>query len=639
MADNYGYYNDNNEYNGRGNNNNNGRANVENINVDKVNALINAIKAYPLEGATEEDKRRVLDLVDIYISTGAEDPSNPGVYMYDMYITTSQPIRGDIEDVEEEEEGNANNNENNLNFNRNYNIDRQQRQRIKQGGLSPYIYAYLTHKYEIFDILTDYIINKEYVFNAIDLYDYRIADYALENKDFDLYYKIVAEDGGLHYYTNAGAKVPNEEGNSERNDRVAGLHFIHYTDSNYRKMIKKYTNTYNKGKPIQGFHGNLIQLPRAPVAPVRSRKHVTTNEPLYSYKTFRSRRYGPKKDLLMPVESKAIRDWIQAQTDYLESSDRIKYIVASYTRNGDELVNMYLRKLLFDERGKLNEKPQRLLNRIRELSRPIPFLYQIVENYEYIIAIYKKMVASNKIKAYGTQFPPRSEIERDGKPIQDKIKYFYFLFKDLFDRKEILGELLKLYAYDLNTIIENSPKLPDSIIVYRGVEREFELPEGKTEYTTKSFLSTSLSPESAGRFLKEIYPTLHCCLYEISIPKTLHVLYTAPVSHFKREYEILLPLHIRMRGADKILLKRTYGYEDRILVREMTAKGIHIAPPVRKLRTMRMGNRRITQRIKRKSKRSVRKSRKASAKKSPPKSPRKPLGGAGGPPPSSNNSS
>ncbi len=628
----YGYNNVVNEYFRRGNNNNNnnGRANVENINDDKVNALINAIDAYPLEGATEEDKRRVLDLIEPYISTHAEDPYTPGVYMYDMYITTPQPIN---EDVEEEEEGdnNANNNENNDNFNRNYNIDKQQRQRIKQGGLSPYVYAYLTHKYEIFDMLTDYIINKAYVFNAIDEYNYKIADYALINKDFDLYYKLLAEDGVLHYYTNMGAKVPDEEGNSERNERVAGLHFIHYTDANYRKMLKKYTNKHNKGKPIHGFHGNLIQLPRAPVAPAHSRKHVSTNEPLYGYKTFRSRRYGPKKDLLIPVESKAIRDWIQAQSDYIQSSERIKYIVASYTRHGDELVNMYLRKLLFNEMGRLNEKPQELVNKIRELRRPIPFLYQIVENYEMIIAIYKKMLASKKIKTHGRQFPPRGEIEKDGKPIQENIIYLYYLFKDIFDRKEILGELLKIYAYDLNTIIENSPKLPDNIIVYRGVSREFELPEGKTEYTTKSFLSTSLSPEPAGRFLRELYPTLYCCLYEISIPKTLRVLYTAPVSHFKKEYEILLPLHIRMRGADKILLKRTYGYEDRTLVREMTAKGIHIAPPVRTYRTMRMGDRRITHRIK--SKRSIRKSRKSGAKTSPPK----PLGGAGGPP--SNNSS
>jgi uncharacterized protein (UPF0305 family) len=372
-------------------------------------------------------------------------------------------------------------------------------------------------------------------------------------------------------------------------------------------------------------------------------KHAVTNEPAFGHKTFRKQRYESKKDLIIPLESMEIREWIQAQTKYINSSKRITYIVKSYTRHGDEFVNMYLRNILFDDKGVLHPRAQELLESIRGHQQNIPYMYQIVDNYERIIHIYKKLVKSNKIEPYTVEFPSRGEILRAGsagEPLPHEIKSIFSTFRDLFDRREILEELLQLYAYELNDIIEKSPKLSDNILVYRGSKMGQQVKQGKTDYVLPGFLSTSLNFfVPLKRFAEYHFPIFACCLYEIKIPKEIPVLYTASVSHFKNEHEVLLPFHSIIHSSDKLLVKRVYGYEDRVLVTEMEVKGIRGTKSIRLPRTMVKSTRRLTRRIKRKSKRSVRKSRKASAKASPPKPKRIPLGGAGGPPPSSNNSS
>jgi len=605
MTDNYGNYDNYNNYD---------PPEIK-INQD-IRRLMYGINNYP-----GEDASRALRNLEVIIGS-IQKTNNDGNSLYDMVIST----RIGDDQAGNEENNDENNNENNdgdeNGVNNQFNIDSDiyadQQQKVKhRAGLYVYVYAYLSGKMEVADLLMYYINDTETVFNEVDVYGYTFADYVFENKNFELYYKIVENGGRLHYYSGSGAPVPGEESLPERNAENAGQEFIHYTNSNFKKMINKYVNSKKEltNEQRATLRKKMVYLPPAPPASIGAYKHTVTNDPAFGHKTFRKRRYGSKKDLIMPVESRGLQDWIQAQTDYITSSKRIAYIVKSYTRHGDEFVNMYLRNILFDDKGVLHPRAQKLLQTIREHRQSIPYMYQILDNYERIIKIYKKLVKSKKIEPYGTDFPSRGEIEsgihmrnifQEREPLPHKISQLFDTFSNLFDRREILEELLQLYSYDLNTIIEKSPKLPDSILVYRGSKLGQQVKDGKTDYVLPGFLSTSLNffiPLK--RFAEYHFPVFACCLYEIKIPKHIPVLYAAAVSHFKKEYEILIPSHSHIHSSDKLLLKRIYGYEDRVLVTEMEVKGIRGI----KSRTAR----RLTHRITRKtmSKRSVRKSRKA----------------------------
>ncbi len=454
-------------------------------------------------------------------------------------------------------------------------------------GRLPYVKAYLMNKLVLMYLLINYAItNKKVVFNYLDQYGYSFADYALKRKDHKFLLWIKSHGGSPHHFTKRGAKVENEKENNI-DPRIEDLATVIFNNDDYKKIIKLLQKQSKEGA-IRGFHGTPIALRRPPPLPVTSKKLLTYNNKKYGMHTFRKNKYSGRKDILMPVNLSTIDEWTTKQHEYITESPRRQFIVNSYSHHGDVLVNKFMRGQIFHtiemNNGStvyvIDEHVNNILTDIVESATlyNVPFAYQVFDLYNDIF----KDDADINGKEY-----PMKESFGTGNTITnisdflDFCKYYMYMFKE----RNLLIQLLQNYAEELNSIIRNAPRLPHSITTYRGSTGEYHIPKGVREYTHSGFTSTSLNPSVAFNFTRTIYPTVSCCIYELSIPQTIPVIYLESVTEHQKEYEILMPLDVRVQASDKLLLKRLYGREDRILVREVTVKGIHRGSNVTRLKT------------------------------------------------------
>jgi len=503
------------------------------ITEDEVFAIFNAIFNFPSGHPTQEDYASVNTLLQPYIDNGR----------YDSLMSAY------FEPLEENVEGTNN----------------SQETKVRRGGITPPVYAYLTGKYDLLATFRALSTHPEILYNTVDYYNYSFADYVYENKDFEFYLQIQRDGATLYAYSSLGEGILAEPGNNKRSFEDEFKKHIRHTNENYRKILNIVTRRKSKYRAPAGFHGTIILPPGAKETPLESRKIIRKENDPSAFALSRSHRYGPDKHLLIPLTIGPLRSWINAQKQYILSDPRIIYHIKSYTYLGDVFANAYLRGTLYTDTGELQNNIQRTYDSIVHTALALPpFVYQILDIYD-TIAKYNENV----------HLPPKNTlVGKNGKLIIEPLNAFFREHSAFFTTREILLPLLKAYVKEMTTILYNAPRLPRNIIVYRGATKEFEVPKGAREYTSRSFLSTSLHPHGASNFAGELYPTLKCCMYEINISKIIPVLYIGALSEFKTEYELLLPPLINMESSDKLIVKRIVGYDERILVREMTAKGV-----------------------------------------------------------------
>jgi hypothetical protein len=455
-------------------------------------------------------------------------------------------------------------------------------------GRLPYVKAYLMNKIVLMYIFLNFIItNKKAVFNTLDHYRYNFADYAAKRKDHKLLLWIKSHGGRLGFFAPRGAIVTNEVMNTNIHSNEADLAHVIFNNDDYKKIIRLLQKETPQGA-IRGFHGPTIALRRPATLPMTSKKLRVYNNKKYGIRTVRKNMHAGRKNIIMQADLSTLDEWAKQQQEYITETHRRRYIVNSYTHHGDVIVNTYLRGKLFEDFSNngetvyiMNEHVRNILSNITESHRStLPFIYQVFDLYDEIF------IGGADIN--GVEYPLKEEFGTGDEITQmsDFQKFCKYYMNTLMER-HILEKLLEDYADELNEIIRNAPRLPHSIQSYRGSTSEYHIPKGIREYTHSGFTSTSLNPGVAFHFARMIYPTVKCCIYELSIPVSTPVIYLESVTEHKKEYEILMPLDVRVQASDKLLLKRMYGREDRVIVREVTVKGIYRGSPSTHTRSMR----------------------------------------------------
>lgn len=440
-------------------------------------------------------------------------------------------------------------------------------------GYLPYVYAYLHNKKSAMFFMIDNYIPDYSVLNAVDIFNYTIMDYAIENKDIQTIKWIHDHGGKPSAYTYLLDDYIEEE---QINPHLHVHNVVpkSFTNNNYKKIIKTLKKS-NKG-PIRGFHGTTI-VPRSTRIPSTSKKVTTTNKEIYNTQIFLKHKYTPTKNIIIPTNLSTLDSWIARQTAYIHKTPRREYIVRSYTHHGDVMVNKLLRGQLFEVTTiatYLHEHIREIIaSIIKNKKATIPFLYQVYDMYDTIFT---------GMNNSGTPYPAKDTFGTEDN-LLNTFTDFCKQHMDIITRHDIIEQLLRKYAEELDDIIRNAPRLPHSIKTYRGASDEYHIPKGAREYTHDGFTSTSLSPATGFNFSRIIYPTVRCCIYEMTIPKSLPVIYLEGATVHEKEYEVLLPLNIRVEASNKMILKRLHGYTERALVREVTVKGIHRASPSMRL--------------------------------------------------------
>lgn len=206
---------------------------------------------------------------------------------------------------------------------------------------------------------------------------------------------------------------------------------------------------------------------------------------------------------------------------------------------GDRLINNYLR-------GRLGDLAHMLTHNIDLLRMIGYFIYDQYDFYE------KRMVLPHR----EALLTPRGSV--------DAFVLRQLILKNLeFMRvPSNIATLLIQYKEELQRIIEEAPRLPNPLVVYRGFQDEGYL--SGLKFINPDFISTSVSIEAALNFAQlryDMYPKRHFGsrylggVYEITLGPTIPCIYMEPITLCEDEFEVLLPPGLQFTFDSKIHYK------------------------------------------------------------------------------------
>lgn len=200
-----------------------------------------------------------------------------------------------------------------------------------------------------------------------------------------------------------------------------------------------------------------------------------------------------------------------------------KLTVYEYTINSN-FVNKYLLNEL--THNDIEHIVYNIENNVKKITLGeklfIPFYYQIMK----VLNIYNFDKLVEHLKSYNK-------------------KYLY----------RLVVKIIPLVIKDLQRIIENSPPLERSFILYRGVKNVY-YPLNK-EYTTNSFTSTTLNLHIANSFGYIPENRNNINLIEFKLKKGDKCLFIEPLTHIRNECEFLINVGEKF-NIDKKILKINY---------------------------------------------------------------------------------
>jgi hypothetical protein len=228
-------------------------------------------------------------------------------------------------------------------------------------------------------------------------------------------------------------------------------------------------------------------------------------------------------------------DWLEASNHYVATLPvHDKYILRSYTRNGDEIVNSVLRE------NAVTLKSGSLLQKMF-LEARCPFAISLFREYDTI--------------------DPTDFLD-DGKRLsatgQDKL---YSLYMQHMTTNEILKSYVLKYANELRRIIRAAPTVPRELLTFRAVRDDY-LTDTVNIVTMKGFTSTSYSPESVAHFASG---NSFKNVYEFVLAPGSHAISMSGISEFANEYEILLDFDCcvyTMPKQEKFMLHDLYSSDN-----------------------------------------------------------------------------
>jgi hypothetical protein len=258
-----------------------------------------------------------------------------------------------------------------------------------------------------------------------------------------------------------------------------------------------------------------------------TRRYVKLSKPIEVINNFNETVTGPRTSDL-PTQK-----WIDAQISYLKNLNNYDLHTAmSYTVRSHEWIGRWMRgrnNIIFknpptDMVSPLFPQVMSIINRFNS-QWALAFMHVLQTNPNEITKFYKKYI------------------------------------NDIPD--DILNQAMILYYNDLHRIIRNAPPLDKSIIVYRGLDKEFQGANG----TLSDFSSTSYVPRPD--YARRMY-------VRIKLLKGIRVLLLQALNTWNSagEFEILLNAGskyiLRKRNLTRSVMNRNNNTENKMLKKQVT---------------------------------------------------------------------
>ena len=240
-------------------------------------------------------------------------------------------------------------------------------------------------------------------------------------------------------------------------------------------------------------------------------------------------------------------DWVYKSIKYINDLPiEDKFTIFGYTHNGDELVNNFLLgnnpklKSLIDDYY-YGEKSNKYKNWF------LPIFFQMINLIKNKKDIFNTKVDKLTLPKLRT-FIKNSVLTETYEHILTKLKLFSYDF---------YIDCIRLYAEDLKRIINNSPAMTKTSILYRGVKDKYYYPDPSNKlFKSTTFMSTSYNPESAYEF-----SSVGCCFKKIiAKPGTRGLFIEAMTSH-PGEFEVLLSAESKFIIIDDKI--KNYSYSEK----------------------------------------------------------------------------
>ena len=240
--------------------------------------------------------------------------------------------------------------------------------------------------------------------------------------------------------------------------------------------------------------------------------------------------------------------WFNAMNAYLTKLDEEQlFALKAYTSHGDKLVNNHVRGTLdvhFTIRSFQKNKPAYIDRTFFPLFFPVLSLIHTFRKNRKAIS-FKPNDALKRLYAQfnrGTSY--RSKWDR--LPLNDRQQ----VYSNMLDAVVSLDpgfvvRAIDLLAKTIDTIVRNSPKTTEKMVLYRGDDNDqyFKRNTGDVFFKIKGLISTSLSKEVGMRFLryKNMETSTMCCMNKITVLPGSRVLFLGGMSNWPDEMEFLLP--------------------------------------------------------------------------------------------------
>ena len=238
-------------------------------------------------------------------------------------------------------------------------------------------------------------------------------------------------------------------------------------------------------------------------------------------------------------------DWFYASIQYTKDLGLFDtFILKSYTKYGDEIVNNYLR----DPVGFwANERVNELMFSTMPRNQHLCFAIQLIqyhfrdENESTVNEIVGNFITNNG-ELISMEFNNLREIW------------------DEYDQREdwdAIHEIIEAYIADLQRIIRDAPKPTRPMRVFRGAQRDYLRDSVNTPVHSKGFTSATMNPDTIFRFKGRNN------VFEMIINPNVSCVVTEDLSYFRHEYEILInsdALLMPSEKKEKFTLNEDVGY-------------------------------------------------------------------------------
>ncbi len=258
---------------------------------------------------------------------------------------------------------------------------------------------------------------------------------------------------------------------------------------------------------------------------VRAKQYYDDDLGFYVYDIHHAILTNIRKGYIFEEKDLFDEDWYQECEDYIDNlSKREKYIIKTYTRHGDVIVNALLRN---PAEFPNNKRVQDLIFHIMPDSGALLYAMQLIDifspgNEDSFFSYYTTEIQNdednNKFKEltnYELDYLGDTDLNNDAAVIE---KFTPLIYK---------------YIDELRAIIKNAPPLTYPIQVLRASDTDYLNTPYATQ-TVKGFLSTSFSTHVIEKFNYNRY------IYEITLHPGTPCLSIKSVSRFYEEFEVLV---------------------------------------------------------------------------------------------------